>query len=102
MSTKPKKTVKRPVVEDADPTNLAELLAAFKALKAEQRAAMPVRPEPIDRSFIDQFHARLCALEKNNGTLLAEPPERPHPDDDKTVTRLTPNTESFDLKENVA
>jgi hypothetical protein len=98
-----KKTVKRlKKPEDADPTTLAELLTAFKALKAEHKASQPERPEPIDRSFIDQFHERLCALERNNGTLSPRRPEYPHPDDDAGVTRVTPEAETFDLKENVA
>jgi hypothetical protein len=99
-SKRVRKTVK-PVV-DSDPTTLAELLVAFKKMQAAQTAALPAREEPVDRSFIDQFHERLCALERNNGTLSPRRPEYPHPDDDASVTRETPTAETFDLKENAA
>jgi hypothetical protein len=104
ITSAPSKRVRKTVkpVEDSDPTTLAELLVEFKKMKAAQAATLPVRPEPVDRSFIDQFHERLCALERNNGTLSPRRPEYPHPDDDESVTRETPTAETFDLKENAA
>jgi hypothetical protein len=75
-----------------DPRNFAELLAAFKNLKATT-PQIAERPKPKDSSFIDQFHQRLTLIERNNGQYVF-----PHPDDDTNITRETPAPEDFALK----